>query len=197
MQPTCIERTVSPIDLIRGRFQGHPKHIAPAVATEEKLIVRIEPQGHLPVHIGEVVVWQVRPRLRTDGIAEQMDRDVQREPPARQHRRYVTRDRALDHRASRDHTERRRAGDVISVAILHRQSQHAREPSAILGRKGPLDEVDIAQRIGVERAEETAEVGRVIDDDAVEQREVLVRRAAAHVESARKLGRGLHPGHQL
>jgi hypothetical protein len=79
--------------------------------------------------------------------------------------------------------------------------EHARQATAVLSREPPGEDIDLANRGVDEGPEQTAEVERVVDGNAVEQDQVLVGFASPDVESggeivacrdARKEGRGAH-----
>ena len=87
--------------------------------------------------------------------------------------------------------------DFLVVAVVLCDVEHRTEAAAETGGEGALVEGDVFHGVGVEGREETAEVTDVVEWHAVEEEEVLVGSAAAHVHAAVALAAALHAGHEL
>ena len=89
------------------------------------------------------------------------------------------------------------AVQLLVVAVVLRDVEHRAQAAAEAGGEGAFVEGDVLHGVGVEGREEAAEVADVVEGHAVEEEEVLVGAAAAHVHAAVALAAALHAGHQL
>ncbi len=79
----------------------------------------------------------------------------------------------------------------VAVARIALDLEHGRDPPPVLGREAPGQELDPVDHVRVEDREEPAQMKGREDGHPVEQHQVLVLGAAAHVEGRREV-RGRH-----
>ena len=87
--------------------------------------------------------------------------------------------------------------DFLVVAVVLRDVEHGAQAAAEAGGEGAFVEGDVLDGVGVEGREEAAHVADVVEGHAVEEEEVLVGAAAAHIHAAVALAAALHSGHEL
>ncbi len=98
--------------------------------------------------------------------------------------RAVFHDGAFQMQTARQQADAQRAFHLLAVAFPRPDFHHGRDAAAILGRNRALEEFHVADDVGVESGEDAEHVVRVVDGTAVEEDEVLVGGAAAHIEAA-------------
>jgi hypothetical protein len=59
--------------------------------------------------------------------------------------------------------------EFLSVALLHPNVKHGRQPSTVLRGKTTFDQLHALDGVAVENAEETKQVVHVVDRNAVDQ----------------------------
>ena len=89
------------------------------------------------------------------------------------------------------------AVDFFVVAVVGGNVEDAGESSAEAGGETAFEEGDVLDGVGIESREEAAEMVDVVERDAVEEEEVLVRAASAHVHAAGAFVTGLYAGEEL
>ena len=173
------------------------RHVAPeavvaAVPAQVDAAAGREDVVHLGVDVVEVVAAAVV--LGEEGAYQQVDVGA---PPREDEGGAVPAQRPLHGELRGDEPHRALGLELLHVAVLHVDLQHRREAAAVTGREAGLGDLHVLDGVGVEDREEAEEVGGVVDRGVVEEDQVLVGAAAAHVEAAHALGPGLHAGQQL
>src|SRR5690606_32483124 len=86
---------------------------------------------------------------------------------------------------------------ALVVAVLHTDVQHGGGAAAVFCRKAALDKVKAFHRIRVEYGEEAQHVGGVVQGSFIQQDEVLIGGAAAHVKPVSAFSHGGYAGQRL
>ena len=85
----------------------------------------------------------------------------------------------------------------VEVAFFHVDFEHRGEATAIARREASFGEGYVSNGIGIEDGEDAEQVRGVIDGYAVEQYEILIGAATAHVQAGLAFASGLHARQQL
>ena len=104
---------------------------------------------------------------------------------------------AFDGQLGGDQARRHQSVVFFVVAVVGGDVYYAREASAEMGGEAALVHRHVLDGVGVEGREETTEVVDVVERHPVEQEQVLVGTAAAHIETAGALGARLDARHEL
>ena len=146
--------------------------------------------AQLRVHLGVHVVEVNRGVLQLE-VARKRQKQIKIGPTAAQHKaRLALHERTLDGQAAAQQADSALGGKALAVALLLAHVQHAREAATVVRRHSALVQRDVAYRVRVENAKESEQVRRRVHGGLVQQNQVLVGIATAHVESARRLAHG-------
>src|SRR5690606_22064332 len=96
-------------------------------------------------------------------------------------------ERAVDSRIARQQTDRTARARAVAAAIACRDVYAATESVTFARRLRARPQVDTGDGIGVHGTEHTADVIRIEQRHTVEQDQILIRCAAAHVHRAREI----------
>ena len=86
---------------------------------------------------------------------------------------------------------------LFVVAVVGGDVEHTAQSTTEMGRETALVEADVLHRVAVERREEAAQVVYVVHRHTVQQEQVLVGAAAAHIHARHALCTALYAGQQL
>ena len=174
---------------------GEGEHIAAEIAAEENTVLFAQPVIRLGVQIIEIVAATAD--LRSI-VQERFHQHIDvRAAAGYDERTAVLHDRPFQRQPRTDQPDAALPVEAFRVPFLHGDVQHRGDPSAVIGRHAALDQFDVAHRIGIENAEEAEEMAGVVHGGIVQQDQVLIGTAAAHVETTVAFAVVLHAGQEL
>ena len=180
--------------------RGEPKIILPVEETQVDAVALAYPPIDLPVEVVEEIAGvggDVRVLL-VDGSDDRVDNQVDVRAASTQHERgLVFNNGAFYHEFRSEDGDVRRAVNLLHVPILHVHLKHRREPPAKTRGESALGDGHLLDGIGVEHREETKQVADAVQRYPVEDDEVLVGAATAHIQARRALAARLYPRHEL
>jgi len=144
-----------------------------------------------------VEVVEIQNGLRQFRIVEQRQKHVKIGTTTCQHDTRLVFDQGSFHQKSagqQPHTAARSPTLVVALALPH--VQHAAQSTAVNGGHTAFVQLGIAYGIGVENREKSKQMRGVEDRRLVQQDEVLVGIAAAHVKTVGPFAHGRNPGKQ-
>ena len=118
-------------------------------------------------------------------------------PSRNQKRRFVFDQRPFERQARGDKPAAAFAVEFFFVAFFHVQLHHRRQPPAKPRGKTALGEFHAFESVAVENREKPEQVAGVIHHRIVQNYQVLVGAAAAHVNARLAFGAFLHAWHEL
>src|SRR5262245_55659308 len=83
------------------------------------------------------------------------------------------------------------------ITFLHRNINYRRKTAAISRRKSSFHQLDMIYRIRIKRREKSIQVGRIVNGDTIEKKEILIRPATSHVHASTSFVSALNSGQQL
>ena len=83
------------------------------------------------------------------------------------------------------------------IAFLHRNIEHRAETASVAGWESTLIQLNAVDGIGIENREKAEHVLHIVQGHAVEQDQVLIGSAAAHIQAGRSFVTAFHAGQQL
>ena len=180
-----------------------PEHVGAAVEAEVDAVAVRRPPVQLRVEVVEVgarldllaAPLALAPVL---GLDERPRDEVDVGPPAaHQERRLARHDRPLGQQPRGQDADLPLHAPLLQVPVPQPHVEDRPEAPAEPGGVRPLRQLDAAHGVAVERGQEAEQVRGVVDRDAVQEQERLVRRPAADVEPGRPLLAAPHAGQQL
>ena len=196
--PAAAHRGVSPGDLevrAAGLVAAEVEHVAPEVTAEEEAVLVAETVVGLGVEVVEIVAAAGELAFLVD---ERLGQDVNISAAcADDEGAFLLHDRPFQRKAAADDADPALPVEFLVIAVLHGDRQHAAGPSAVVGGHAALDQLDVLYRVRIEHAEKAEEMAGVVHRGLVQQDQVLVRAAAAHIEAAVTLPVALHAGQVL
>ena len=107
-------------------------------------------------------------------------------------RHMVLHDGYLEVRLAGEGANACRTRELLHVGLLRNHLQHAADTTSVFHGNARLEQLHILDRIGIERGEQSKQVGGIVNGSSIEKYEVLVGGSSSHVVSAGGLANGGH-----
>ena len=167
------------------------ERIRAPIEIDEQTVPVAETVGNLRVDIIEEIVGR-----KAQGTADQFHQPRMQDTAGKGEGGFLA-DGAFHMGLFRQEADGEAAMDSFGIAVVHADVHDARSTAAVPGRERALVQGDLLHRIGREDREQAQQVLSVIDGNAVQQEQVLVRAAAAHIHAGGARRTGLHAGKKL
>ena len=95
------------------------------------------------------------------------------------------------------HTDADIAGCFIQIPVIGAHVYNAGDATAVAGWKCTFDEAHLLDGLRLEHGENTQHVLSIVDGNPIQQEQVLIWPAAAHINAGKAFQPALHPRKQL
>ena len=166
--------------------------VAAVVDTGNDTVFVAELMGNLAVEVVEIVVGGnvERPQHRSEQERVQ-------HAPAHAERCLILDDRTFQMDPVGEHSYADQAVELLHIAVVGTDVYHGREATAVPGRERTLEQSYFLDRLRSEDGEDAEHMVDTVKRDVVQQNQVLVGAAAAHVDAGRTGGTALHARQEL